>query len=508
MTGVFRTGKATMALHRSMHELIFPADPGDVNPYLDLRFQVSFIRANGEVSIADGFYDGESIFRARAYCDTQGEWEWHSSSNIPELDSQSGRFIVEPSELPGKLRIHPDDPYQFAYDNGEWFLHIGDTGYRYVSASEPEWEAYIDQADEMGATKIRTWFCEGRSDVQILLSEDRQGLNLPYWREIDRRLAYANDKHPLINFKLIPYGEDTDEIRRYELRDPAALLIGRYAQARFTAYPNVHWCPTNDREIVREGELDGRKVLWRTINQMSGDIASREPWGTLVTNHQCRFKGYDFTGCEWSDIVTLEDIDQVNGQIIQKYRQKASTPIVNDEDRYETYREPEHPRYFFRRLMWASILSGGHATYGGTRTFEPYDGGLKGVFGYYDACREGKLKKGAHDFNAIHKFFRDTGLTMVGFVPDDACVGDDPLKWKCARSEDTWIVYLANPGGEDPEKDDASDSIPTVELDVGVEDLVVRWYHPIEGSWTDGDSSVEEMKAPGTGDWVLLLRKG
>lgn len=496
-----------MPLHRALHELTFDVDPGDLNPWLDLRFQVSFIRPDGEVSVAEGFYDGDTTFRARAYCDTVGDWEWHTNSNISDLDGQTGTFSVEPSELPGKLRIHLDDPYQFAYDNGEWFLHIGDTGYRYVTASEPEWQAYIDQADEMGATKIRTWFCEARSDVQVLLSEDRQGLNLPYWQEIDRRLAYANEKYPHIQFKLIPYGEDTEEIRRYDTRDPASLLIGRYAQARFTAYPNVHWCPTNDRHIVRDGELDGRKVHWRTINQMAGDIASREPWGTLVTNHQCRFKGYDFIECEWSDIVTLEDLDQVHGQILLDYREKASAPIINDEDRYETYREPEHPRYFFRRLMWASLLSGGHATYGGVRTFEPYDGDLKGVFGYYDACRDGKLEEGAHDFNAIHKFFRDTGLTMVGFVPDDAAVGNDPLKWKCARNEDTWIVYLANPSGDTAETDDVSDTIAEVTLNLPKTDWEARWYDPIEGTWSE-ETPVSEsaFTSPFTGDAVLLVR--
>ena len=105
-------------------------------------------------------------------------------------------FIVDPSGLPGKLRIHPDDPYQFAYDNGDWFLHIGDTGYRYVTASEPNRKAYLDQAVEMRATKIRTWFCEGRSDVQVLFADDRQSMNLAYWQEIDRRIAYACEAHP------------------------------------------------------------------------------------------------------------------------------------------------------------------------------------------------------------------------------------------------------------------------------------------------------------------------
>ena len=497
-----------MPLHRSFHELTFTADPGDLNPYLDLTFQISFIRPDGEVSIADGFYDGDETFAARAYCDTLGTWEWHSSSNVAGLDAQTGTFEVEASDLPGKLRIHPDDPYQFAYDNGDWFLHIGDTGYRYVTASEPHWQAYIDQAAQMGATKIRTWFCEGRSDVQILLSEDRQSLNLPYWQEIDRRLAYAFEKYPHIIFKLIPYGEDTDEIRRYDSRDPATLSISRYAQARFTAYPNVTWCPTNDREIIREGELDGRKIHWHTINQMAGDISSREPWGTLVTNHQCRFKGYDFTECAWSDIVTLEDIDQVHGQILLDYREKVSAPIINDEDRYETYREPKHARYFFRRLMWASLLSGGHATYGGTRTFEPYDGELKGVTGYYDACREGKLKEGAHDFNAIHQFFQEAKLTMVGLKPDDACVGGDSLRWKCARTEDTWIIYLANPSGDDPETDEAAESVAEVTVALPDGEFEARWYHPVDGTWSDS-LSVEShsLQAPGSGDSVLLIQR-
>ena len=32
------------------------------------------------------------------------------------------------------------------------------------------------------------------------------------------------------------------------------------------------------------------------------------------------------------------------------------------------------------RLAVVSLLSGGHATYGGLRTFEPYDGKLKGAY--------------------------------------------------------------------------------------------------------------------------------
>jgi hypothetical protein len=133
-------------------------------------------------------------------------------ANRPDLDGKSGEFEVQPSELPGKLRKHPQDPRQFAYDDGQWFLHLGDTGYRYVTATEPLWQQYIDEAAQVGFNKIRTWFCSGRHDVAALFAKDRQGLDLAYWDEIERRLVYALEKYPHIQFQLIPYGEDWPEL--------------------------------------------------------------------------------------------------------------------------------------------------------------------------------------------------------------------------------------------------------------------------------------------------------
>ena len=76
---------------------------------------------------------------------------------------RTGRFIVTAHSAlagaKGKLRGHRKDSYQFQYDNGDWFLHIGDTGYRYVVDTEPEWKAYIDQAVRiLRATKVRDVF--------------------------------------------------------------------------------------------------------------------------------------------------------------------------------------------------------------------------------------------------------------------------------------------------------------------------------------------------------------
>jgi len=495
------------APHRGVYEITLEADSTCANPYFDVDFQVIFARPDGSEATVDGFYDGGSVFRARAYCDTVGEWRWRSISSNSGLNDKAGSFQVVSSSLKGKLRKHPQDSRQFAYDNGEWFLHIGDTGYRYVTKTEPKWKEYVDQAAQMGVTKIRTWFCQGRSDVQVLFANERRELNLPYWQEIDRRITYALENHPDVIFKLIPYGEDTEEIRRYG-DDKASRLIAKYSQARLSAFPNIIWCISNDRDIVKDTNLTGRQVHYDTIDQMARDMAEREPWGTLLTNHQSRFNGYSFVDESWSDIITIEDLDQVDGGIILEYRDKGDDPVINDEDRYETYRNPQHDRYFYRRLMWASLLSGGHATYGGLQTYEPYDGDLQGMQGYYDAVEAGKLEKGGHDFVHIHKFFADSKLTLVNMMPEDSLVGSDPMRWKCVHNHNAFIVYLANPTGSSPETDDEAETIPSVVIELPAGEFMTEWFDPSTGVWYKGSNvsgGRQEFTAPDAGDWILLL---
>jgi hypothetical protein len=512
-------GRGETASHRGVYEIALRAEEDYGNPYFDAALRVEFTRPDKSKVLVDGFYDGERTFKARAYCDTTGTWTYRTKSSLRSLDGRTGSFTVQPSDLPGKLRIHPKDPRQFAYDNGDWFLHIGDTGYRYISPTEPHWRAYFAQAVEKGATKIRVWFCQGRHDVQNLLSEDRRELNLPYWQEIDRRLSHALEHAPHVQLQLIPYGEDGPEVNRYGAGDAAAQAIAAYAQARFSALPNVQWTISNDLFVLAEIDPSNRfHAPIAVIEQIGRDMAAREPWGTLLTNHQRRWSGYAFVESAWSDIITLHDLDQAAGELILSYRPKAARPVVLDEDRYEHWREPENPRYFFRRLMWASLLSGGHATYGGLRTYEPYDGGIRGVQGYFDANRAGKLAGGADDFVHIHRFFADTGLTLVGMEPADALVGGDPHQVKCIGNGDTYIVYAANPDGKTPQSDRPRAEIPRVHIRLAQGDYSVRCYNPRTGTWaaesTISGSGPRQLETPELepdgadhGDWVILIRK-
>lgn len=313
---------AQQANLRGVYEVEFRVLKEGYRSHFEPSRKIVFTRPDGSTVTVDSFPDGDNVYRARAYCDQIGRWRWETTEAPKEFDQQSGEFQVAASNLPGKLRKHPQDSRQFAYDNGEWFLHIGDTGYRYVAASEPQWREYIDQAARMGATKTRVWFCGSRHSVEALLTDDRQALNLPYWQEIDRRVAYALEHHPHLILQLIPYGEDTDELRRYAQGDPGAFEIARHAQARFSAFPNVQWCVSNDMILgtADNSQTGHRRLDADAIRRIGIDMAKREPWGTLLTNHQSRHSGYSFTHEAWSDIITLEDLDQVHGRLILEYR--------------------------------------------------------------------------------------------------------------------------------------------------------------------------------------------
>lgn len=505
---------AEVAPQRGVYEVRLKASRATANPYFDTRLDVTFTTPTGKNITVEGFFDGARTYKARAYTGETGVWKWNSQSNDPGLDKKSGSFRVGLSDLKGKLRVSSSDRGQFSYDNGDWFLHIGDTGYRYLIPTEANWQQYVDEADESGITKIRAWFAQSRSTVELLFTPDRKSLNLPFWQEMERRLDYALSWHPHVIFELIPYAEDAAEINRYPT-DAWSQYIARYAQARWSAFPNVQWTMTNDRPIIRDQPITGTAVAWKTIDMMGKDMAARESWGTLITNHQRRFSGYDFAGATWSNFVTLEDIDQVAGVRILEYRAKDAGPVVLDEDRYELYRNPVNRRYYFRRLMWASLLSGGSATYGGLRTFEPSDdSGARGIAGYYAANRAGLLYQGAHDFIQIHKFFRDSNLTLIGMKPEDALVGGDPSRWKCIHDESNYIVYIANPTGTDPATDNPAVLRATAEVKLPSGRFSVRWFNPRTGVWTkdqEVDGGTQKLSAPAlpgmlsSEDWIVLL---
>lgn len=108
----------------------------------------------------------------------------------------------------------------------------------------------------------------------------------------------------------------------------------------------------------------------------------------------------------------------------------------------------------------------------------------------------------------IHRFFADSGLTLVNMKPDDAVVGDDPAKFKCIHNHHSYIIYLANPDRREPEEADVSTTVPAVVVQLPMGAFTAKWYNPRQGQWMAGSTisgGSQRLKAPGPGDWICLV---
>lgn len=316
---------------RGVLQLVFVA-PTPSN-HLSLEFSVSFKQSNDAPITVQGFIDGTNRFIARAYCSKPGLWTWISTSNVPLLHNIRGSYSVTSSSiLPGKLRLHSDDRRQFQRHDGTWFLHIGDTAYNFLKKDELNWKAYIDQAASIGITKIRTWIA--RSSVPTALFDTKlMQFKLDIFNIADTRILYVLNNYPNIEIQLNILSADLSAVASYNSRQIVALSAVNAMMARWSSIPNIHWCLTNDQR------LDQRLNSW--IASFGDNIKAKEKWGTLITNHQARTSGYNFATQSWSNIITIQNIDQVYGQnsyLMQRLTVNNIQPIVLDEDRIKVLR--------------------------------------------------------------------------------------------------------------------------------------------------------------------------
>lgn len=456
-----------------------PVVPSD--PYLGVNFTVAVTLPTGEViDGVEGFYSGvgratgRPTYSARVYCGWVGDYSAVTNSSLGSLHGLRARFGVAPdSAYPGakgKLRLHSDDWYQFQYDDGDWFLHIGDTGYRYLADGEPLWQQYIDQSvQDLGATKIVVWSAGTRATHSLaqLYTPSLVAMNLTYWALMEDRLVYALTTYPRIQLQLIVYAQDTDRANQagspYGGNTPAGRMAGytaAYMQARWSSFANVQWCIVNDADGL---------VSTSFVDKIGTGMRAREKWGTLITSHRTRSGRYPFSRSPWSSVSTLLTLDALQGMEVVAQRSAQRMPVVIAQDRFEFYHPVTAPKpanwsapNFFRGLMWASLVSGGHATYGGIATWDTWISGCSatkcpGVRGYADMVNRGVLQDGGRDFQHIHTFFNASltrngtvlGLpSLVGLAPNNTLCGSDPNVNICAASATVLLMYSRAASGK------------------------------------------------------------
>lgn len=573
----FTRGSET-AKQFGVHEIVLTGNGSVANPF-DTDVTVTFTPpsgSSGEMAVK-AFFDGGDTWRARLYVSESGQWTWASQSADDEkLHGVRGSFGAVPSNLRGKIRAHPKNNRWWATDDGRTFLNLADTAYiLFRSPNDPiqpvreeTFRLYVKANVRLGITSMRAGGCGGYAGWSrfvrgVMPSYNRSnwcwqedyttsGSNR-YWERFDldrfqttdRRLQWLLDNYPDMYIQLI-MGSKVGS-RWFRIPLPYRRRTVAYMIARWSAWPQVFY------QIVNDTQYTGPKgkVNQAMVREIGGFVAEIEPFGTLRSAGAKRNADNPFTllaDWTWHTYFHTQETTEIDAHVCDYYYQDVHVPvhIYHGEDIYEQDNRSVEatladPRYYFRRLFWSVLLSGGSPTYGGRyAVLHPYDA---------TAGREWRIQReklvfseplvGLDDIVHVKDYFTLRSIDLGLFTPDDGAAvatptpkpeRNGPSRAQCARRHfEEYLVYLPcaqdgerggnREGGSGPQKSRGACRVdpkktPGVRLDLrnATGTYQVEWYRvddrtsrrgaPIEGGgfrlvtspWQGADVVVRLLK--------------
>lgn len=297
-----------------------------------------------------------------------------------------------------------------------------------------------------------------------------------------------------------------------------------YMLARWAAFPQLFWLIVNDVHLSEK--YPNNRAFVREVGEY---FARNDPWRHLLSCGSNRGQVFPFSPREdtWVSYIHIEDGYELGADEMRNY-EDGELHVFLGEDRYEQDRyskDPLHPRYFFRWLMWSWLLSDGSAAYGGRwRHLSPYSatGSMPYPTGWNgaDAHTYERGLMGLDSVRWIRGYFERRGIELWKFAPQDGLVSDvdgraGRLRPKLAHREgEEFLIYHPNTAAEGraAETDAARTAGLRLDLHAAPGVFAAEWYDPGTGEFRrTGDVTggrVVEMRAPWTGrDAVLRLKR-
>jgi hypothetical protein len=547
-----------------MHEFTQRGRARVANPFRDAALVGEFTAPSGKTVTVEGFYDGEETWRLRFAPDEEGEWRYRLRGEGVELlaaDPGADPGVGVPTSAPpergrlrciaprrhGFVRIHPSNPYAFAYSDGTPFFPMGDTCYglysdtpitarlrsQYLKTRRGQRFNFV----RMHATPHSPDHWEADPDFWAWGGTPKQPdldrFNPAYFRGLDALIREMgalgmNSELILLNFYLWP-GTDTKLWTAARER-----LWLRYVTARYAAFSNVFlWTIANEYETHPDGryrlDLPGdpqwAKATARFVKQhdpyhhpvtvhpvISASTRGRSPSDPFeppwrigeffgdgdaidVLSQQTGQRG---AGVTWDDTEKCWKGDDPGVGDSLRADRRFRKPVLNTENGYEylrgdpTSRQQVHHTDRVRRSSWRIACSGGylaagfHGTIGHSDVWNRLDAPNRYTFRVQDEGAAAQLRS-LYDFLSALPYWR--------MQPFAGASGDAPA---LAVPGEVYVVYMPH-GGK-----------VSVDLSAGRGSFTARWFNPRAGSFTGGTTlkggAQVECAAPDANDWVLLIQ--
>lgn len=521
------------------HEIVLTGNGAVAAPF-DTLATVTFTAPSGTIKTVYAFYDGGNTWRARVYVGEVGTWFWKSfSSSDALLSNRAGSFSATASTNPGMLKPHSVNKRQWMTDNGEDFINISETAYWLFDPTKTSWQQYIIDDIKQGVTSLRVdTFLDSAGNSWALIWKDAQKtqLNLAVLQVDDARIQWILNHYPGLHLQLKvlpgtePYGADDDVW--VSLPQSVRTSYLRNFVSRFAAYPNVFFEATNDVRANASATctLSGRPCPnnLALAREVGNYFLLNDPWRHPMSHGPVSNAYNFFAGEPWLSYVSLQSIHRPSADDAAhpSYRPYH---VFMTEDEYEQDGPgaPVSPNYYFRRLFWSWLLSGGSANYGGRVggpppfALVPYS-----VSGSLRWSKEGinydfKRLQGLDSTPHISPYFKSRAIKLSQFIEDDGLATDlngnigEARAQVARRARDEFIVYHPNstPGtaGRTATPHTSRAARFTLNLSNAPGAFGVEWFDPSTGKAQSGGDvaggATLTFTAPWAADVILRLKR-
>jgi len=311
--------------------------PTEGNPFTDVKLSATF-EANGEKLVANGFYDGDGVYRVRFMPSQAGRWTYVTHSNASALDGKTGHFEVAAASKGNHGPVVVHNTYHFAHADGAPYKPLGTTCYAWTSQSPELEEQTLRTLASAPFNKLRMcvfpkWYTWNKTEPPLFAFEgtppkqwDFERFNPAFFQHLEKRIAELRDlgiEADIIIFH--PYDEG-----HWGFDQMSAEADERYAKYlinRLAAFRNVWWSLANEYDFMKEK----RETDWDRLIQV---VRESDPYGHLTSIHNGRDL-YNYT----NPLLTHASIQ--NGSAAEDagravlYRDVYRKPILFDEIKYE-----------------------------------------------------------------------------------------------------------------------------------------------------------------------------
>ena len=485
------------------HDLVFRAEATAGNPFA-VPFSAD-VTGPGNVRFSlPGFFDGDATWKVRVSPTVEGRWSIVTRSTLPGLDGRRSSFECVPNtsaRIHGGLRIDPENPRHFVYEDGSryflmgyecdwlWALDMGNTevktlaafldklaanGFNHIIlnayAHDTSWRKGKTGDDDYGPPPMFAW--EGSNETP-----DHSRFNLAYWRHYDRVIDALYQRGMIAHVMIKVYNKMVNWPAKGSAEDE---LFFRWMIARYAAYPNINW--DFSKEANNEKDLKYKQDRLSFIRR-------NDPYRRPLTVHDDHAT-YDRGA--YNDLLDYRS-DQQHSKwhaILLEHREQRDWPVVNVEFGYEpgprglndkTYGVVQPPEEVCRRA-WEVYMAGGYGAYYYTYTA-------------WDVIRPQDTPPGYAYFKHLREFFEGTSYWRMKPAADLVSAG-----YCLAELGREYMVFL-------------NKSQP---FSLKLEDLTApakaEWFQPLTGERQDAGmlaNGTAQMVPPSNwGDGAVVLQVG